>query len=658
MRSIKFILILFSLVLCDLASGQKNYSGQIITFSPDKKISISISTGDQIKLHIKYLGKDLVQNIYTGLEIMEFPEAFKNPVIKTTQTSFHSDQILPVVAEKRSIIPDIYNETIIYFRDNTGIKLRAYDDGVAWRLLTKFDKPVTVINENLCLNMNPTDTVYFGEEDNFISHSERYYTSHQVDKIPGEKMCVLPALFCTQSNVRAVFTESDLLDYPGLYLKKNSADKSQFNGILPKVCKNRAVTKDHRSYIPADRFDFIAKTSGKRDYPWRVFGISDTDAGLLENDIVYRLASPCRVEDTGWIKPGKVAWDWWNDWNLKNVSFNAGINTETYKYYIDFASKYGIEYVILDEGWSANDDLEKINPDMDMDELFSYSKIKNVGLILWVTGKALEDKFESSLNKFQAWGCAGIKMDFMIRDDQEMVNFYEKVAAETAKRKMLADFHGSYKPTGLSRTYPNQLTREGVRGLENSKWSRGITPAHDCTLPFTRMFAGPMDYTPGAMHNTDSLNFTISWSRPMSLGTRCHELAKYIIFESPLQMLCDAPTNYTCEDLTMDFLSAVPVTWDTTIAINAEIGKYLSMARLNGETWYIGAMTDWTEREFDVPLSFLPEGKFIMKTWQDGPNANRNAEDFLVTEQEVDNMTKIKIHLAKGGGFVSRITRN
>ncbi|MGE5355493.1 MAG: glycoside hydrolase family 97 protein [Deltaproteobacteria bacterium] len=657
MKSIKILLILYTLLFSYLASAQKNNSRQVSTSSPDGKISISLSTGENIKLRITYLGNDIVKEILTGLDIKEFPSAFKYPVIRSVKTAFHSDTIKPVVSEKRSIIPDIYNETIIWFRDDSGIKLRAYNDGAAWRLMTKFEKPVTVINEVLTLNMNPSDTVWFGEEDNFISHSERYYIPHQVEKIVGEKMCVLPALFCKGNNIKTVFTESDLLDYPGLYLKKNPENSSQFTGLLPQVCKTRTVSKDRRSYIPVDRFDYIASTSGTREYPWRAFGISDSDADLLENDIVYRLASPCRLKDTDWIKPGKVAWDWWNDWNLKNVPFKAGINTETYKYYIDFASKYGIEYVILDEGWSANDDLEKINPEMDMDELFSYSKSKNVGLILWVTGKALEDKFESSLDKFQAWGCAGIKMDFMIRDDQEMVNFYERVASETAKRKMLADFHGSYKPTGLSRTYPNQLTREGVRGLENSKWSRGITPAHDCTLPFTRMFAGPMDYTPGAMRNTDSLNFSISWSRPMSQGTRCHELAKYVIFESPLQMLCDAPTNYSCEDQTMDFLSQVPVTWDKTIGLNAQTGKYLTMARQKGETWCIGAMTDWNEREFDVPLSFLPQGKFIMKTWQDGPNANKNAEDFLVSEQEIDNMTKIKIHLAKGGGYVCRISR-
>ena len=657
MDNFKVVFILFFMILSAFASAQKNIANRVTTISPDGKLNIIMITDKKINLSITYEGSVVVSEILTGLEIKEFPAAFINPTIKTTKTTFHSEEIKPVVAEKRSVIPNIYNETEIWFKGYFGIKLRAYNDGVAWRLMTEFDRLVTVQNEFLTLNMNPEDTVYFGEENSFISHSERYYIPQQVDKIEGEKMCVLPVLFCTQSNIKAIFTESDLLDYPGLYLKKNSGNIGQFNGILPQVGKNKAVTKDKRSYIPSGRFDYIAETHGTREYPWRVLGISETDAGLLENDIVYRLASPCRITDTDWIKPGKVAWDWWNDWNLKNVPFKSGINTETYKYYIDFASKYGIEYVILDEGWSANDDLENINPDIDMDALFACAKNKNVGLILWVTGKALEDKFKTSLDKFQKWGCAGIKMDFMIRDDQEMVNFYEKVAIETAKRKMLADFHGSYKPTGLSRTYPNQLTREGVKGLENCKWTNTISPAHDCTLPFTRMFAGPMDYTPGAMHNTDSLTFSVSWSRPMSQGTRCHELAKYIIFESPLQMLCDAPTNYICEDETMDFLSKVPVTWDATIALNADIGKYLTMARKNCDTWYIGAMTDWTEREFDIPLSFLPDGKYQLKYWQDGPNANHHAEDFLVSEKIVDNSMKIKINLAKGGGYVGRFSK-
>jgi alpha-glucosidase len=339
------------------------------------------------------------------------------------------------------------------------------------------------------------------------------------------------------------------------------------------------------------------------------------------------------------------------------VPFKSGINTDTYKYYIDFASANKLEYVVFDEGWSKPEDLEKINPDMDMDALFAYAKQKNVGIILWTTGRALEEKFESSFAKFSNWGCVGVKVDFLTRDDQAMVNFYERVAKKAAEYHMLVDFHGAYKPTGFSRTYPNALTREGVRGLENAKWSKDITPAHDCTLPFTRMFAGPMDYTPGAMRNENQKTFTINYSAPMSMGTRCHELAKYVIFESPLQMLCDNPTNYMKEPEYLSFLAKVPVTWDETKCINASISQYVTVARKNGNDWYLGSMTDFTARSFDVPLSFLDEGQYSVTIFKDGINADRRAEDYASETFTVTNRAILNLRLASGGGFACRITK-
>ncbi len=651
----KSFLIAFFLFLSVTVLAQNNRK-QLQVKSPDGKLSLQCNTGNFIELSVSLNSVIIVPKIETALILKEFPEAFIKPVVKKVSTISNTSIILPVVPEKRSSIPDEYNESTIWFKGGYGIKLRAYNDGVAWRLFTDFKNQVTVINETLNLSMSSVDSVYFGKEDKFISHSERLYPLRAVSDLKTDEMCVLPAVFRTPDRTLVAFTESDLLDYAGLYLVANNSN-GVFNATFAKAVKSVEVSSDKRSYIPASRHDFIAATQGSREYPWRVFGIATDDKQLLENDIVYRLASPCKVKETDWIKPGKVAWDWWNDWNLKNVPFKAGINTETYKYYIDFASKYGLEYVILDEGWSANDDLEKINPEMDMDTLFAYASLKNVKLILWVTGRALEDKFETSLDKFQKWGCAGIKMDFMVRDDQQMVNFYEKVALETAKRQMLADFHGSYKPTGLSRTYPNQLTREGVMGLENCKWSALITPSHDCNIPFTRMFAGPMDYTPGAMRNAQKIDYRISNHAPMSLGTRCHELAKYVIFESPLQMLCDALSNYLSEDVTMQFLSGVPVTWDETHAVNASIGNYLTLARRKANVWYIGAMTDWTKREFQIDLTFLPEGEYSIKCWVDGPNAYRNAEDVLVVERKVRNTEKLNIKMAEGGGFVARLKK-
>jgi len=650
-------LLFFALHFLFLSSFAQSDKSLIHVTSPDGNVTLTLTPGNLLQLQVLHKNTLVVPDIQTALVVKEFPMAYRNAVVRVITTTPHSSIIKPVLPEKRSIIPDNYTETEVWFKGGYGIKLRAYNDGVAWRMVTRFEKPVTILDEILTIKMNSSDSVYYGSETSFISHSERFYPVQKISEINKGEMCILPALFKKPTGLLAIFTESDLLDYPGLYLQCVEKGEGIFTSTFPKAVQSVEVSKDRRSYLPSSRYDFIASTTGVREYPWRVFGIATNDVQLIENDIVYRLASPCKLQETDWIKPGKVAWDWWNDWNLKNVPFKAGINTDTYKFYIDFASKYNLEYVIFDEGWSANDDLEKINPEMDMDGLFDYAKQKNVKIILWVTGRALEDKFESSLDKFQKWGCAGIKMDFMVRDDQQMVNFYEKVATETAKRHMLADFHGSYKPTGLSRTFPNQLTREGVRGLENCKWSNDITPIHDCTLPFTRMFAGPMDYTPGAMRNSNQKEFRISNSSPMSMGTRCHELAKYIIFESPLQMLCDAPSNYLSEELSMRFIANVPTVWDETHALNASISRFLTIARRSGDSWYIGSMTDWSSRDFELSLSFLTDGKYKLQAWFDGPNTDKNAEDFLYEEIVVDKNTLLPIHLSKGGGYVCRISK-
>jgi len=403
--------------------------------------------------------------------------------------------------------------------------------------------------------------------------------------------------------------------------------------------------------------DYIARTNGVREFPWRVFAIADKDGDLIENDIVYRLGSPLKLKETSWIKPGKVAWDWWNANNLVVVPFKAGINTETYKHYIDFAARYGLEYVIFDEGWSKPSDLFQINPDMNMDELFAFAAKKKVGIILWVTSKALDERMIEALDRFEKWGAKGVKVDFMQRDDQKMVNWYEKVAIETAKRHLLVDFHGAYKPTGFSRTYPHVLTREGVRGLENSKWSADITPQHDVTLPFTRMFAGPMDYTPGAMINGTKDNFRPIFNQPMSQGTRCHQLAMYVVYESPLQMLCDSPSNYDRQPDAMEFLSIVPTTWDQTKTLNARIGRYVTVARKKGNDWFIGAMTDWTPRDFQVSLDFLDAGKYQMTLYCDGVNADRNASDYRKETSQVNRSGQVALHLAPGGGWAAFIKK-
>jgi alpha-glucosidase len=382
--------------------------------------------------------------------------------------------------------------------------------------------------------------------------------------------------------------------------------------------------------------------------------LASDDAELISNQMVFLLAPPLRIENPDWIKPGKVAWDWYNFNNIFGVDFRAGVNTETYKYYIDFASKYGIEYIILDEGWYELGNLLKQTPDMDVAEIIRYGKTKKVEVIPWVVWKTLEDQWDAAFDQFETWGVAGLKVDFMQRDDQEMVNYYWRVAEECAKRKLFVDFHGSYKPSGIRRAYPNVLTREGVRGLEQNKWSTYANPKMAVTIPFIRMLAGPLDYTPGAMLNATKENFAPVFNTPMSMGTRCHQLAMYVVYESPLQMLAESPSHYLREEECMKFLSVVPTVWDTTIVLQGKVGEYVAIARRSGEAWYIGAMTNWDARELQLDLSFLPKGKtYDAVIYEDGINADRYAADYKMKEQKLASGQRLQVNLAPGGGWAA-----
>jgi alpha-glucosidase len=409
-----------------------------------------------------------------------------------------------------------------------------------------------------------------------------------------------------------------------------------------------------RAEVIASNADYIAMTRGSRSFPWRVMVVASEDRELLENELVYKLSSPCLLAETDWIRPGKVAWDWWNANNIYGVDFRAGINTETYKYYIDFASEFGLEYVILDEGWSASTlDLSTGNPELNIEELFAYAENKDVGIILWVLWNALDKDLEATLDRFAGWGARGIKVDFMVRADQDMVNYYERVAAEAAKRELLVNYHGAYKPSGLNRKYPNVVNYEGVKGLENSKWEEAVSPWHDVVLPFTRMVAGPMDYTPGAMINANKENFRAVFTQPMSQGTRAHQAAMYVLYDAPLQMLCDNPSNYLKEPEYTRFLAEIPVSWDQTIGLPSRVGEYVVMARRQGDVWYLGAMTNWDTRTLEIDPSFLGNGTFQIDYLEDGPNADRHAADYRMSTRTLQPGEKISIKMAPGGGWVA-----
>jgi alpha-glucosidase len=621
-------------------------------FSPDKNIKLKVEMGKQIRYSVYHKSHEILAPSPISMTIKDKGKLGYEPVLeKATQRSV-DQEIRPVVRVKSAVIEDNFNEITLTFKKNFNLIFRVYDDGVAYRFQTSFDGSIDILEEEVIYNFGIDHHVYFPTEESFFTHQERLYEYLPLTQITRYKMCYPPALIDIKDGPKVAITEADLEDYAGLYLR--GWGRTSLRGIFPAVALEERQTRDRDVRI-VKRDDHIARTVGQRNFPWRVIVVAEKDADLLESQMVYKLAKPLQLKDTDWIKPGKVAWDWWNANNIYGVDFEAGVNTDTYKYYIDFASANGIEYVILDEGWYVLGDLFDINPDIDIEEIIRYAQEKNVGIILWVVWKTLDDQLPEALDQFEKWGVKGIKVDFMQRDDQWMVNYYHKIAKEAAKRHLIVDFHGAYKPTGLRRAYPNVLTREGVFGLEHNKWSKNVTPEHNVTLPFIRMLAGPMDYTPGAMINAQEKNFQVIFTRPMSMGTRCHQLAMYVVYESPLQMLADSPSHYLREKECLEFLSKVPCVWDETHVLDARVADYILMARKSGEEWYLGAMTDGNSRELEVDLSFLPAGELESSIYKDGLNAHRYGNDYKKDVIPISNQDKLKIKLAPGGGWVARI---
>jgi len=620
----------------------------------ETSVVVHISRDEGITAEIYYQNREMIIFGPIGMVVNDGLWLGIHPKVKKVNLNEVNEIIYPVVQNNNAMVKNHYKEMELIFRGNFRILFRAFDDGAAYRIKTDMDGELTVIRESGSLTFPEDETIFFPTEVSMFTHSERSYDQVSLSDIDQDQFASTPFLTEREDGVSLIYTEADLEDYPGLYVFGDQANPLRFNIKHPPYVLQTRLYRD-RNVKPEKVADYIAKTNGDRYFPWRSVTFAKEPKDLLGQDMVFRLAAPNRLHDTEWIRPGKVAWDWWNALNNREVSFRSGVNTDTYKYYIDFAAEYGLSYIILDEGWSTPADLFQINPDVDVPGICHYAQEHGVGVILWVLWNALDRDLDRALDQFKEWGVKGIKVDFMQRDDQWMVNYYWRVAKAAAKRKMLVDFHGAYKPCGLSRTYPNVITREGVKGLEHNKWSTDITPDHDCTLPFIRQFAGPMDYTPGAMRNAGKVNFHPVFNRPMSQGTRAHQLALYVIFESPLQMLADAPSAYYREKSSMQFLSEVPTVWDETIPLSGKVGDWVAMARRSSDTWYIGAITDWDTRGLKLNLNFLPEGTYEINVFRDGINADRYAEDLEVTTLEVHSGEILTIHMAPGGGFVGVI---
>ncbi|HKW65129.1 MAG TPA: glycoside hydrolase family 97 protein [Candidatus Acidoferrum sp.] len=645
----KALLILMSAYfVTQLASAQSSHDLR----SPDGRIEIRIRTAKEIRYDVLLNGRALLQDCTLSLDMdhkLLGPDA---RVLKSKERSFN--QVLePVVRQKFAKIRENYNELRLDMDAGYAVVFRAYNQGVAYRFETSLpQQQAKIYKEEANFNFPANFIVYYPLEDSFFSHNERRYVPQRLSEIAQAFIATLPAVVDVGGGAKVAIAESDVEDYPGLWLRGTGGNS--LAAVFPPYPLKEKLEGD-RDFRVVESADYIAVTKGTRTFPWRLIGVAEKDGDLLTNPLVWLTEKPSQVQDTSWIKPGKVAWDWWNANNIYGVDFKAGINTQTYKYYIDFAAKHGIPYIILDEGWYKLGNVLDVVPEINMEELAAYAKQRNVGIILWVIWKTLDDQLEPALDQFAKWGVKGVKVDFMQRSDQLLINYYHKVSRETAKRKMLVDFHGDQKPASMTRTWPNLINAEGVRGLEWSKWSAETEPKHNVTLPFTRMFLGPMDYTPGAMLNAQKASFVPIFNRPMSLGTRCHQLAMYVVYEAPLQMLSDSPSNYLREPESLEFLAAVPTEWDETKVLDAKIADYVVVARRNGREWYIGAMTDWTSRELELDLSFLPNGDFQMVAYEDGANADRMASDYKLVRSQVTKATKFKIKLAPGGGWAARI---
>jgi alpha-glucosidase len=648
------------MVCSTIASAQK--SMQFELRSPDMKLKLSIETGTEIKWSLSHLNTEIItpSTISMTLGNGEILGRRVN-IISSKKTSVN--KMIETPLYKKNQVTDHFNQLVIYCKGLYGIIFRAYDEGVAYRFFTRKEGEIIIRSEEAKFNFKEDDTCFVpyvrdlrGKEQ-FIQSFEALYTENTFSGLYRDSLIFLPVLAKLPDHYKVVLTEADLENYPGMYFKSVSSSGFGFEAVHASYPLKEFQGGFHMlNTMVSQRAPYIASVPGNRDFPWRIVVVTKRDADLLNNDMVQKLAAPSRINDISWIRPGKVSWDWWNDWNISHVNFKAGINTETYKYYIDFASANKIEYIIMDAGWSDPLDLMIVSPEINLNEIIKYATQKKVSVILWASWYAASQKTDLAFSKYSAMGIKGFKIDFMDRDDQKMVASIYNIAQKAAEYHLVLDYHGMYKPTGLQRTYPNILNFEGVKGMENVKWTpNDDVPRYDVSIPFIRMMAGPMDYTPGAMRNATRSRFHADGSMPMSQGTRSHQLAMYTVFEAPLQMLADNPTAYMKEQECTDFISQIPTTFDSTVAIDGALGEFVSIARRKSGIWYVGVLNNWNARDITIDFSFLGKGDFEAEIFKDGFNADRDATDYTKEIKKVNASGKINVHLSNGGGWTARI---
>ena len=612
--------------------------------SPNGKNVVTVSQA--LTINVSHAGKDVV-SVKAGLNSAQ--------LLGHTKQQGQTETISAPFYRQREFSVS-YHQLDVKMSSGFGLQVRAYDEGVAYRFYTA-NKKETIIAVETAEFSFPEDSKAWlaystNDENPFAMAFQNYYDETKLSEAQ-DKYAFLPATVQC-GDVKVTILESDLRSYPGMFLK---ADKKSLKAAFAKYPKKMAYYPWRGMSYVEDTEDYMAKSTGARTYPWRVMAITEKDTEMPVNNLVYALATPNQIGDTSWIKPGKVAWDWWNDWNLKGVDFEAGINTRTYQYYIDFAAKNHIPYVVLDEGWYDSSKADIMNPiaDINLQGLIDYAQQRGVGIVLWTVFNVLDEHLIEACEKYKAMGIKGFKIDFMDRNDQTAVEMAERLAKTCAQYQLFVDYHGYFTPTGMNRTYPNILNYEGVFGMEEARWAKKETdmPKYDVTFPYIRMMAGNVDFTPGAMRNGTKENWVVCYQNPVSMGTRCHQLACYIVHDSPFTMLCDAPTNYEQEQACVDLITSIPDTFDETRILQGLIGHYIVSARRNGSDWYVGGQTNWDGREVSLSLDFLRPGETYQATIvTDGINANHNAEDYRIEHQSITANDKLHLKLASGGGFV------
>lgn len=645
----KYLLLSMFLCLVSLLHARNKFE----LVSPNGEIKVSFNLSDKIYYSIDYNGDVLLKDNYLQLTLKN-QVLGQNPKLRRQKRTSIDEHLTPVVPLKYSKVNNRYNQLLLTFKDYS-VEFRAFDDGVAYRFITSRKGDVEVMGEEFAINFPSDYLLHLQQPGGFHTAYEEPYTHVQSNAWkPEERIAVLPVLIDTQKDYKILISESDLADYPCMFLKGTGTNGAI--SVFPKAPFAFAENSD-RSVKITQEADYIAKTKGTRNYPWRYFVISKNDKQLIENTMTYRLAEKNQLQDVSWIKPGQVSWEWWNDASPygPDVNFVSGYNLETYKYYIDFASKFGIPYIIMDEGWAKSTrDPYTPNPKVNLHELIRYGKEKNVGIVLWLTWLTVENNFDL-FKTFNEWGVKGLKIDFMDRSDQWMVNYYERVAREAAKHNLFVDFHGSFKPAGLEYKYPNVLSYEGVRGMEQMG---GCYPDNSLYLPFMRNAVGPMDYTPGAMISMQPNVYRSERPNSASIGTRAYQLALFVVFESGLQMLADNPTLYYRNEDCTRFITQVPVTWDETVALEAKAGEYVIVAKRKGDKWFIGGITNngEKEREFTINLDFLNKDRsYRMTSFEDGINAGRQAMDYRCKSSQVKAGEQLTVKMVRNGGFAAVI---